>query len=172
MAAFGVLVTKKDQTLANLSCVSPRQGLFSEIVYSDSQAFANETEDQMDAWLDTVIAAQKLQRILIRKLKEEMPRLRESSVLGRERTLCWRTSIRGSFFLQLPQVGVKLIRRRVSLQTEIGTVHVDEYQFPYGCFGTTKADALLASVLSSLRMGPFRLDSVIEKVAVRSCSSF
>ena len=78
MAAFGVLVTKKDQTLANLSCVSPRQGLFSEIVYSDSQAFANETEDQMDAWLDTVIAAQKLQRILIRKLKEEMPRLRKA----------------------------------------------------------------------------------------------
>lgn len=30
MAAFGVLVTKKDQTLANLSCVSPRQGLFSK----------------------------------------------------------------------------------------------------------------------------------------------
>jgi uncharacterized protein YbbK (DUF523 family) len=54
----GVLVTKKDQTLANLSCVSPRQGLFSEIVYSGSQVFANETEDRMEAWLDTVIAAQ------------------------------------------------------------------------------------------------------------------
>jgi len=53
-----VLVKKNDQTLADLSCVSPTQGLFSEAV-SDSQAFVNETEDQMDAWLDTVIAAQK-----------------------------------------------------------------------------------------------------------------
>jgi len=31
---------------------------------------------------------------------------------------------------------------RFSLQTEIGTVHIDEYRFPYGCFGTTKTDAL------------------------------
>lgn len=31
---------------------------------------------------------------------------------------------------------------RFSLQMEIGAGHVDEYQFPYGCFGTTKTNAL------------------------------
>lgn len=138
----GVLVTKYDQTLANLSCVSPRQGLFSEIV-SDSQAFVNETEDQMDAWLDTVIATQKTAENSNQKAQTGV-----APSPGKLRPRRGKNFVLEDFNpgIILPAAAANGCEvdspPRFSLQTEIGTVHVDEYQFPHGCFGASKAGAL------------------------------
>lgn len=139
----GVLVTKKDQALANLSCVSPRQGLFSEIVYSDSKAFANETEDQMEAWLDTVIAAQKTAENSNQKTQAGNALSPGKLHPGKGKNFVLEDFNPGIILPAAAANGCEVDSpARFSLQTEIGTVHVDEYQFPYGCFGTKKADAL------------------------------
>jgi len=139
----GVLVTKKDQTLANLSCVSPKQGLFSEIVYSDGQAFANETEDQMDAWLDTVTAAQKTAENSNQKAQGGNALSPGKLRPGKGKNYVLEDFNPGIVLPAAVASGCEVDSPpRFSLQTEIGTVHVDEYQFPYGCFGTTKTDAL------------------------------
>jgi len=139
----GVLVTKKDQTLANLSCVSPRQGLFSKIVYSDSQAFANETEDQMDAWLDTVIATQETAKNSNQKAQGGSASSSGKLRPGHGKSFVVEDFNPGIILPAAVASGCAVDSPpRFSLQTHIGTVHVDEYQFPYGCFGTTKTDAL------------------------------
>lgn len=139
----GVLVTKKDQTLANLSCVSPRQGLFSKIVYSDSQAFANETEDQMDAWLDTVIAAQETTKNSNQKAQGGNASSSGKLRPGQGKSFVVEDFNPGIILPAAVASGCAVDSPpRFSLQTDIGTVHVDEYQFPGGCFGTTKTDAL------------------------------
>lgn len=139
----GVLVTKKDQTLANLSCVSPRQGLFSEIVYSDKQAFVNETEDQMEAWIETVITMQKNAENSNLKVQAGNASSPEKLHPGKGKNFVLGDFNPGIILPAAVASGCDVDSPpRFSLQTEIGTVHVDEYRFPYGCFGTTKTDAL------------------------------
>ncbi|QKH35088.1 hypothetical protein FOC84_09100 [Achromobacter pestifer] len=140
----GVLVSKQDGTLANLSCVAPTSGIFSDVVYSDAPAFAVDTDDQMARWLDVINATQNAED----PSRKALP-VRAAPVgsirSGRGKDFVLDADFNPGIMLPVAASAGCTVESppRFSLQTSEGTVHVDEYRFPYGCFGDKKNDATL-----------------------------
>ncbi|WP_153228318.1 hypothetical protein [Achromobacter xylosoxidans] len=132
----GVLVSKHERTLANLSCVSPKRRLFADVVYSGVEAFADETENQKASWLEAINATQS------EGGNSASSPIKLGSARGKNFVLA--ADFNPGFLLPMAASSGCVVDSppRYSVQTSFGTIHVDEYTFPYGCFGTAKADAL------------------------------
>lgn len=137
----GVLVSKQERTLANLSCVSPKQGLFADVIHSGVEVFAYETDDQRENWLEAINATQSEGGNSLVPPRASPPVKLEAA---RGKNFLLDPDFNPGFLLPVAASTGCVVDSppRYSVQTSFGTIHVDEYTFPYGCLGTTKADTL------------------------------
>lgn len=139
----GVLVSKQGRTLSNFSCVSPRQGFLADVAYFDRETFADEAASQKEQWREAMNATKS------EGSEVPIPQLDGASSGGKMRSERGKDFVLDAAFdpgFLLPVAASSGCAvdspPRYSVQASFGTIHVDEYKFPYGCFGTTKANAL------------------------------